>query len=52
MICFDNMHQKQLILDEKSKINSSILDYADQILQALKNLDLWFECHEFDSGAE
>ena len=45
------LHQKQLILDEKSKINPAILDYAEQILQALKNLDLWFECHEFDSGA-
>lgn len=45
------LDQKQLILDEKSKINSSILLNANQVLQALKNLNLWFEYQVFDSGA-
>lgn len=45
------LNEKEIILNEKSKVNQNSVEFIDQILQALNNFNLKFELHEFNSGA-
>lgn len=45
------LDQKQLILDETSKIDQNLIEYTNELLQTLNDQNLKFEFNEFDSGA-
>ncbi|WP_108805503.1 hypothetical protein [Aquimarina sp. Aq107] len=45
------LEQKQLILDETSKIDKNLREQAKILIQILNQHKINFEIHEFDSGA-
>lgn len=45
------LEQKKLILNETSKIEESLREHANTLIQILSENKLKFEIHEFDSGS-
>ena len=45
------LKQKQLILNETSKMDQNLIEFVKELLEKLTNHNIKFELNEFDSGA-